>query len=110
MWKGFHSLVLHFFPGMKDCDYLPVYYENLSKNPTFEMKRIFEFLGLAYQDVFSKPVTPHHIIGNKMIIQFDGQVKEDTEWKGILDTKEQREILEHCEPFSSLLNYKFELQ
>lgn len=105
MWKGFHETILNVFPQMNNCDYLPVFYENLSVNPRSEMKRIFEFLGVTEENVFSHPKEPHHIIGNKMIAKFDGKVKEDSGWKEIMPLKEQEKVIRDCEPIASLLHY-----
>ena len=88
--------------------YLPVFYENLSIKPEIEMKRIFKFLDLEEESIFSTPKEPHHIIGNRMIAKFDGVVKQDLEWKKIMHLDEQEEILKHCEPIASLLNYQLE--
>ena len=108
MWKGFHATVLQTFTRMDKCEYLPVFYENLSIKPQTEMERIFKFLDLEEETVFSIPKEPHHIIGNRMIAKFDGVIKQDSEWKKIMHLDEQEEILKHCEPIASLLNYRLE--
>jgi len=105
MWKGFHSLALHFFPQMQNCRYLPVYYENLALRPGPEMERIFDFLGVPYHDIFNKPESPHHLIGNRMIVSFDGKIRQDMEWQDFLSPGEQAKLIEYCEPISSLLGY-----
>jgi len=108
MWKGFHRTVLQTFTGMDNCEYLPVFYESLSIKPRVEMRRIFKFLDLEEENVFSIPKEPHHIIGNRMIAKFDGVVKQDLEWKKIMRLNEQEEILKNCEPIASLFNYQLE--
>lgn len=105
MWKGFHYLALHLFSGLANCHYLPVYYENLASEPAIEMKRIFEFLGVPYHDSFQKPQLPHHIIGNRMIADFSGEIRQDIEWRNSLSPTDQAKVLEYCEPISSLLKY-----
>ena len=107
-WKGFHGTVLQSFTQMNNCEYLPVFYENLSAKPPVEMKRIFKFLGLEEESVFSAPKKPHHIIGNRMIGKFTGDIKLDSEWKNIMQLDEQEEILKRCEPIASLFNYQLE--
>ena len=84
MWKGFHGTVLQSFTEVNNCKYLPVFYENLSLQPRSEMKRIFKFLGLEEENVFSPPKEPHHIIGNRMIGKFNGDIKLDSESGKIL--------------------------
>ena len=106
MWKGFHGTVLQSFIRMDNCEYLPVFYENLSLKPLSEMKRIFKFLGLDEENVFCPPKEPHHIIGNKMIAKFNGDIKQDSEWKKIMHLDEQEAILKRCEPIASLFNYQ----
>ena len=49
---------------------------------------------------------PHHIIGNRMIAKFNGDIKQDSEWKRIMHLDEQEAILKHCEPIASLFNYR----
>ena len=104
-WKGFHSLALHYFVETNKCSYLPVYYERLSSDPKSEMERIFKFLGVDYSDVLQKPLDPHHIIGNKMLLNFKGDIQQDLEWQQSLTCTEQKQILADCDPLSSLFHY-----
>tara|TARA_B100000579_G_C22813996_1_gene846791 strand:- start:898 stop:1869 length:972 start_codon:yes stop_codon:yes gene_type:complete len=108
MWKGFHGTVLQSFTQMDNCEYLPVFYENLSIKPRVEMKRIFKFLELEEENVFSTPKEPHHIIGNRMIGKFNGDISQDSEWKKLMNSDEQEEIMKYCEPIASLFNYQLE--
>ena len=108
MWKGFHGTVLQSFTGVDNCKYLPVFYENLSLQPRSEMKRIFNFLDLGEENVLSPPKKPHHIIGNRMITKFSGNIKQDSEWKRIMRLDEQEAILKRCDPIASLFHYRLE--
>ena len=108
MWKGFHGTVLQSFTGVDNCKYLPVFYENLSLQPRSEMKRIFKFLDLDEENVLSPPKEPHHIIGNRMITKFNGDIKQDSEWKRIMRLDEQEAILKRCDPIASLFHYRLE--
>ena len=61
---------------------LDVRYNDLSADPKKELKRIFDFLDLSYDDsylVYKKD--DMHILGNRMRFNYSGTIREDLSWK-----------------------------
>ena len=91
-------------PGI---DYLLVKYENLCENPAECMRTIFNFYGYEYENVITAPkyLKKHHLMGNKMVFEFDGTVKLDLSWKERLNPMEANDVLKLTQPLSRTMGY-----
>lgn len=96
-WFVFHNYV-RLLPSRCDVEHLVIRYEDLCQDPRAEMARVFSFLGLEYEDVTGPRENftgPHHLIGNRMLISFDGTVTLDTRWSKSMTEEEQRNVISH---------------
>lgn len=89
------------------CRYKLLRYEDLCGNPQQVMDEVFRFLGVASQDVVRRPSNPakYHMMGNKMLMRFDGAVRLDQGWKEGVSASDQERILELTAPLSADLDY-----
>ena len=75
------------------------------------MNCVFDFFGIENEKVVSGPKWPnkHHMIGNRMLFNFDGTINEDIGWQEKLSDKQQRIICKATEPLFSQYEYQYEL-
>lgn len=104
-WNSYHRHVLEIIKPMQGVDCLSVRYEDLCADPDQEMRRIFDFLELENEKTTIPPMEPHHLIGNRMLVGFDGSVELDTRWESAMDSETQQEILEKTAIYSQLFDY-----
>ena len=72
-----------------------VRYEDLCHNLEATMRNACGFLGLPYEDrVLGGQLDPYHLLGNRMRMTFDGNVREDLSWQTELDADVIGEITE----------------
>ncbi len=105
IWNTFHELVMcntKPFPGV---EYIRVRYEDLCADPNLEMNKVFSFLGLEEQDVAHAPTEPHHLIGNRMLYEFDGTVNLDTRWQQQMTASRRIEVLEGTRGLATEFGY-----
>ena len=88
-----------------NCDVLRVRYEDLCADPAAAMNRVFRFYGLAEADVRRAPEPGTHVIGNKMIGDFCGEVRLDDAWRENVGPSQQRELIERTQPLSGKYGY-----
>ena len=105
LWNQYHSYVVNRIVTFPGVEYLRIRYEDLCSNPATTMNEVFHFLGLLSQDVVVAPREPHHLIGNRMLLEFDGTVKLDTRWNEQMPMARQQDILRRTEPLSSQFGY-----
>ncbi len=94
-WLVFHDYV-RLLPKRCEVEHLVVRYEDLCRNPAAEMTRVFGFLGLDNEDVTGPAERfsgPHHLIGNRMLISFDGTIRLDTRWSENMSAAVQSEVI-----------------
>ena len=77
------------------ADKLEVRYEDVCAAPQETVDRIFRFLGVAPEPVVGPPRDPakHHLMGNRMLREFTGEVRLDTSWRERLSSEEQATTL-----------------
>ena len=105
IWKNYHNIPIKFAEENPQVEYLRVRYEDISADPDGEMARVFNFIGLEPEIVAVAPKQPHHLIGNRMLLEFDGTVKLDTRWETELSEETQTTILKSTEELSKLFGY-----
>lgn len=94
LWRDLHSRIEALRGRVR---YLRVRYEDLALRPKTEVQSICEFLGVKDEDLVGPPRFPgkHHLMGNKMMFEFNGTVRVDERWRNTLDPREQATAL-HC--------------
>jgi len=90
-----------------NCDLFFLRYEDLCENPSGAMQQVFHFFNLKNQDVCQYPdnMKKFHIMGNKMLVSFDGAIRQDLTWKKLLAIEEQTEMIKLTRPLSSKFGY-----
>lgn len=106
MWN-YHRWLAMFKMRFLQCDYYLLRYEDLCHAPVETMNDLFAFLGLPGEDVVRKPDNPeqYHLMGNKMLMKFDGEVRLDTGWETGLTVEQQRKIMKMTKPLREQFNY-----
>lgn len=70
-----------------------VRYNDLCEAPGRELKRVWEFLGLKYDDKYLEyRKDDMHILGNRMLSDYKGVIKEDLSWRGRLKEEEIQQL------------------
>lgn len=75
--------------------YRLVRYSDLAADPEGVIGSLLEFLGVPGERVVDSPryAHKHHLIGNNMLVSFDGVVNPDERWRAELTSEEQQTIL-----------------
>lgn len=102
-WRSYHEDIEVLCVDRAQAPCLRVRYEDLCADTEGTLTQIFEFLGVASP---TKPGdTPHHVIGNRMLAQFDGTIKLDESYMSLMSRSDQLAVLEACEPFGHRYGY-----
>ena len=104
-WKSYHSHVLDIVSSMRGVECLTIRYEDLCASPNDTMGRIFNFFDLENETVTKPPTPPHHLIGNRMLVGFDGKVSLDTRWIEELPFELKEAVWEGTENVAARLGY-----
>jgi len=104
-WHSYHRRVTRLVRPLANAGYLAVRYEDLCKQPEPTMTKVFDFLGVEYQDV-SRPPSLHHLVGHKSKGQFDGTLSQNLTWQKALSEREQEQCLALTRPLSEELGYR----
>lgn len=106
-WKRYHGAVEKLRRSLLSSNYLFLRYEDLCREPSKWMQQVFDFFQVEYQDVFQAPINPqkHHLMGNKMLFQFDGTIKLDNTWQTRVTEDKQKGLLQLTQPLSSTFGY-----
>ena len=105
IWNGYHEFVMCYLKPYACVEYLRVRYEDLCAAPEPEMNRVFGFLGLDDQNVTVAPTEPHHLIGNRMLLEFDGTVTLDTRWEDHMSEARRTEVLQQTHALAAEFGY-----
>ena len=98
-------MALHLFGNIPS---MVMRYEDLAQNPEQTLAKMQDFLGVQQENLVGPPRDPqkHHLIGNKMLQVFDGQVRHDENWRKSLSTEEQDEVLQHAKKIFKQFGYQ----
>jgi hypothetical protein len=91
MWMN-HSWVTRQKGPFLRCEYFKLRHEALCLNPEKTLKKPEDFLSF-------------HLMGNKMLKQFDGNIRLYLEWKTRLSENEKKEMLALTAPLSTQFGY-----
>lgn len=106
-WNRYHWAVERFRRFIPASNYLFLRYEDLCRQPDEIMRQVFNFLQVEPEEVCHAPLNrrKHHLMGNKMLFEFDGTIKYDTKWQKPLSEREQKTLLTLTKPLSSKFGY-----
>jgi hypothetical protein len=109
LWLDMHMRIANTLTATQGIEVMLIRYEDICINPTEVMSRVFKFFGTDNELVVSGPMREkkHHMIGNRMLFNFDGDIKEDISWKEKLSEKQQRSICKVTEPLFSQYGYQY---
>lgn len=103
-WLSYHRRVLRVVKPLCKANYLAVRYEDLCHEPEPTMRRVFDFVGVEYQDPFFQP-RDSHMMGSRASRTFTGKLQERETWRSVLDPDEQRTCLQLTRPLSERYGY-----
>ena len=103
-WFSYHSRVLRVVRPLCRAEYLAVRYEDLCLEPEATMRRLFDFVGVEYQDPFFQPRNSH-LMGSRANRTFTGKLQHSETWRSILAPDEQRMCLQLTMPLSERYGY-----
>jgi hypothetical protein len=106
MWMN-NSWVTRLKSPFLRCEYFKLRHEDLCLNPEKAMSKVFAFYGVQNEKTLKKPedFLSFHLMGNKMLKQFDGNIRLDLEWKTRLSENEKKEMLALTAPLSTQFGY-----
>jgi hypothetical protein len=106
-WNKYHLNVNVLKSRLEKNSIYLLRYEKFCTAPEKYMTEIQKFFGLPVQDVLHLTTNADmkHIIGNRMIENFNGTVELDTRWASELDKRDQQKIVELTEPLFSYFGY-----
>lgn len=104
-WRSYHGRVIKFVKPVCNARYLPVRYEDLCEQPKSTMAKVFEFIGVEYENVFH-PSVIHHLVGHASKDRFDGTLHQSLRWTNELSDREQERCLAVTQPVSERFGYK----
>lgn len=106
-WLDMHRRIEDYARAEPAIAYHAIRYEDLCTAPGETMAGLFDFLGVANEEVGGAPRFPgkHHLMGNVMLFRFDGSISLDTRWRSELPDAEQAELLHRTRPLSERLGY-----
>jgi Sulfotransferase domain len=107
LWADLHAR-MH---GLRrSTPYYLLRYEDLCAQPETQMRALLEFLGLDSEPVVAAPRFPdkHHLIGNRMLQTFAGEVRLDERWRTELPMLEQRQVLASAGDLAERFGYTLE--
>lgn len=106
MWNHHANMARLAHPFFR-CRYHRLRHEELCADPDARMAEVFAFLGAQNEEVARKPDDPakYHMMGNKMLMSFDGTVRLDESWREAMSEQDQRRILEMTAPLSAACGY-----
>jgi hypothetical protein len=110
IWRRYHRLVRTLYKTGEAVDterYLCIRYEDLCAEPQKVLNEVFPVLGVASEEVVAAPLVPdkHHLLGNRMLRTFEGDVRLVESWRGHLSAVAQDRILKSSGCFAVEMGY-----
>jgi len=95
-WTSKHTRIEKLRDHYKDIEYLRVRYEDFCYEPKKVLTDLLKFLKVQEEDLINKKSTQYHLLGNRMLLNFDGKIYRDTAWKKNLSKKDQTNTLHYA--------------
>ncbi|MFO0837900.1 MAG: sulfotransferase [Phycisphaerae bacterium] len=96
-WRRTHEQIERLAGKLQPTRYFRLRYEDLCADPRGVMRRVFEFMRLdpngAPED-FS--IRGHHILGNRMRLNFDNRIRVDETWREAQRKEDRRNVELEC--------------
>jgi hypothetical protein len=106
-WRRSHSRAERLGAYLGRNNYSVLKYESFCKDPLAALDQVQALFGLRREELL-KPGNAFrrkHIIGNEMIADFDGVIRQDEKWRTGLSKEDQRIIIQETQPLSARLGY-----
>jgi len=106
-WTNYHKRMMKLKERFGPEKVMMLQYEKLCEEPERYTKMIQEFYEMPENELLTSNNYDDrkHVIGNKMIANFDGMVTLDTRWVDSMNPEEKREIVRLTEPLFSQVGY-----
>lgn len=97
-WKEYTKRALRLSRAFPGTDLHIVRYEDLCDDPRAHLSALFRFIGLDDDPgvLLNMERCPHHVLGNKMRLTFDGRVRPAMDRSDELASSDQATILRAC--------------
>lgn len=106
-WKRFHRAIRTLKNPLFRVRYHAVRYEDLCMDTQGVMDGLFASIGLPSRDMSTLSEADRgHLIGNSMLLRFDGQIRLSTKWQQELSESEAARMLELTAPLSAKFDYR----
>jgi hypothetical protein len=107
-WQRMHRAISVVFGRLGRIDSLRIQYEDLCRDTPGTMDRVFEFFGVESIGLTGAIRDPRkdHIIGNKMLRDFDGRLRLDERWRQELDVEAQARVLRGTRGLAQAWGYR----
>jgi len=93
IWLRYIKMVDEYSLRNPNIPILTVRYEDICNNLKGTMTFICDFLGIAYEErLLGKNLSVFHVLGNRMRMDFKGEIRADLRWKKELSEREIDEI------------------
>jgi hypothetical protein len=108
IWTNEHDAIERLGLPPYNYDVLHLRYEDLCKDPQAAMRRVFEFLGVESDKdcVLQADLDKFHLMGNKMLSSYNGEIKLDLSWQENLSITEQNDMIRLTFPLSEKYEYR----
>lgn len=107
-WMRYHKRTMLFSRLFSPGRVFNLRYEDMANWSDYDSGPLCEFLGVKEQDGMNAPVQyaqKHHLLGNKMLLKFDGTVKIDEKWRQLLSNEEKQQIETITSPLMGKFGY-----
>jgi hypothetical protein len=106
-WVRLHQRLQTSLNAQLGSKYLRVRYEDLCRDPSGTLRRLYAFCG-ADPDVVIDDfrAAPHHIVGNPMRLNHLSEIRLDERWRTFLTSKQLQEIEQVAGAFSLRYGYR----
>jgi hypothetical protein len=107
LWCRLHQSIATLADAPFGLPYHQLRYEDLCREPQPTMDAIFRFINLPPHAVCHAPNDPrkHHLIGNRMLRHFDGEIRLDQGWRQRLSSAERATIRRVAAPVAQRFGY-----
>ncbi len=105
-WRYQHEFASVALRWLSPLPPLKLRYEDLASRPLATVPLVFEYLGVDGAPPALRPRGDTHVIGNRMVKSFDGEIHLDEGWRTGLEETVARDILRWSGPLAGRMGYE----
>ncbi len=105
-WRFHHEFTTVALRWLSPLPPLKLRYEDLAARPDTTVPRLLAHLGVTTEPRQARPDGESHVIGNRMVKSFGGEVRLDEGWREGLSAAEARDIIRWSGPLAQRMGYK----